>query len=78
MLISVYKNDLDILFRELRGINYRYIDGKIKNKKHCAGYCNSSLHPGALTEKMIKHHQCNEKECTLLYHFVDEVAIWGN
>lgn len=78
MLISVYKCHPDILFRELRGINCRYINGKIKNKKFCAGYCDSGLHPGALTEKMIQQHQCNEKECTRLYHFIEETKIWGN
>ena len=78
MLISVYTDCPDTLSRELRGINCRYINGKIKNKKFCAGYCNSGLHPGALTEKMIQRHQCNEKECTRLYHFIEETKIWGN
>lgn len=78
MLISVYKDSPDMLSKELRGINCKYINGKMKNKKFCAGYCDCSLHPGALTEKMIKQHQCNEKECTRFYHFIDETAIWRN
>jgi hypothetical protein len=78
MLISVYADSPNVLAIELRGINYRYINGRIKNKKFCAGYCDCSLHSGALTEKMIRQHQCNEKECSRLYHFIDEAKIWGS
>lgn len=45
----------------------RLIDNKISSRSRIKGYCASSLHPGYLTDKHIKQHQCNEKACKYLY-----------
>ncbi len=53
-------------------INYRFINGKEKNRKYCEGFCNNPIHRGCLTKGMIAKHGCLEKECTAFY--VDTVG----
>lgn len=53
------------------GINYRYINGNQKNRKHCRGYCDCDLHRGCLTAKMITQHSCEEKKCSKLFINMD-------
>ena len=72
MLISVFMEEPNILDMDLSGYNYRYINGKEKNRKHCAGYCNCDLHCGALTDEMVDKHRCLEKECYHFYAVIDE------
>lgn len=68
LLISVhYDREPIILNNHLKGYNYQYINGQIKNKKFCRGYCNFNNHKGCLTEKMIKEHKCMEKACPFLF-----------
>ena len=68
MLISVhYDNEPIILNKQLTGHNYKYINGQIKNKKSCRGYCNYVDHRGCLTDKMINDHKCMEKACPFLF-----------
>lgn len=65
MLVAIYSDNQYIVDddKDSLGINARFIDGRIRNKKYCAGYCNSDSHPGYLTDEMICQHQCGEKEC---------------
>jgi len=65
MLVTVFSSETHIIedSRAAKGINARFIDGRIRNKKYCAGYCNSRMHPGYLTDEMVCQHQCGDKEC---------------
>lgn len=72
MLVSVfYENEPIILDRELSGINCRFINGTVKNRKSCSGYCNYDEHRGCLTDKMIHQHKCIEKACTFFFKQMD-------
>ena len=50
----------------------RCIDNKITSRSKCKGYCVCMKHPGYLTEKLIKKHQCMEKECHYFYMLEEE------
>jgi|GEM_PF-2916215 len=65
MLVAVYSDNQYIVDegRDGMGINARFIDGRVRNRKYCAGYCNSDSHPGYLTNEMVCQHQCGDKEC---------------
>ena len=41
----------------------RCIDGKITGSNKCVGYCRYMGHPGFLTEKNRKEHDCLGKGC---------------
>lgn len=43
--------------------NRRCIDNSIAGCSRCVGYCQYDAHPGFLTEKHRKEHNCIEKEC---------------
>lgn len=43
------------------------IDNTITGCGHCVGYCQYSEHPGFLTEKLRKQHNCLGKQC---FHYV--------
>jgi len=45
----------------------RCIDGSIVGCSKCCGYCQYEGHPGFLTEKQMKDHDCVKKQC---YHFL--------
>lgn len=47
--------------------NRRCIDGKITGCGNCVGYCKYCEHPGFLTLKLQKEHDCLGKECA---HFL--------
>jgi hypothetical protein len=65
MLVTVFGSETRIIYgsQASRGVNAIFIDGRIRNKKYCAGYCNSLTHPGYLTDEMVCQHQCGDKEC---------------
>ena len=76
MLVSVYYEHMPVILNEsLTGINYRYIDGSIRNRKFCAGFCNFENHRGCLNEKMMKTHKCHEKQCVHLFSDALDVEI---
>ncbi|MDE5755333.1 MAG: hypothetical protein K2H89_12475 [Oscillospiraceae bacterium] len=55
-------------------ITVRLIDGKWANKVNremIIGYCNYKLHPGALTEQLLKSHACMQKKCPYLKRLQD-------
>ena len=41
----------------------RCIDNKITGRNKCVGYCQHNEHPGFLTERHIKQHNCIGKGC---------------
>lgn len=41
----------------------RCIDNKITGRNKCVGYCQYNEHPGFLTERHIKQHNCIGKGC---------------
>lgn len=47
------------------------IDGKITGCGNCVGYCRYDGHPGFLTDKHRRDHQCVEKNC---FHYVEKPA----
>lgn len=47
--------------------NRRCIDSSITGCGNCVGYCQYSKHPGFLTEKLRKQHNCIGKQC---FHYV--------
>ncbi|MDE5769940.1 MAG: hypothetical protein K2H82_11200, partial [Oscillospiraceae bacterium] len=52
----------------------RLIDGKWANhvnRELIIGYCNYKLHPGALTEQLLKSHACMQKKCPYLKRLQD-------
>lgn len=52
------------------GYNRKCIDGKITGCGKCVGYCKCSVHPGFLTEKLRKEHDCLEKSC---FHYIPKL-----
>ncbi len=76
MLISAFPRDEEGFqcFLEETGDprRCRLIDNKVSSRSKVKGYCASSHHPGYLTEKQIKQHQCIEKECKYLYYIAQE------
>lgn len=73
MLVSAFREKEIAIEKDLRGINYRYIDGKMKNRKHCSGYCNFHMHRGFMNDKQIQQHRCYEKECDFFFTAIDEM-----
>lgn len=68
MLFSLYnENEPFLVNDDDNSTNVRYITGEIKNKKLCAGFCNSDSHPGYMTQKMVDKHRCHEKQCAFFY-----------
>ena len=51
------------LYAQMEGI--RCIDG-IKRKHDIIGYCSNLTHKGYLTKKLMKEHDCLNKECKYL------------
>lgn len=47
--------------------NRRCIDGSITGCNKCVGYCRYNEHPGFLTEKQRKQHNCIGKQC---FHYI--------
>ena len=45
------------------GHNRRCIDGQITGCGKCVGYCQYTVHPGFLTERHRREHQCMEHGC---------------
>ncbi|MDE6005014.1 MAG: hypothetical protein K2G88_06470 [Oscillospiraceae bacterium] len=41
------------------------------NKEQIIGYCNYKLHRGALTEQLLKSHECIQKKCPYLKRLED-------
>lgn len=48
-------------------INRKCIDGTITGCGNCVGYCQYQKHPGFLTKKIRKEHDCINKQC---YHYL--------
>lgn len=73
MLVTAYKEDNYIIYSGGTGdgVNARFIDGRTRNRKYCAGYCNSTIHPGYLTDDMVLCHQCGDKNCDFFCHDID-------
>ena len=44
-------------------VNRRCIDGTITGCGNCVGYCQYQEHPGFLTQKQRKEHNCIKKQC---------------
>ncbi len=49
----------------------RCIDGSVVGCSKCVGYCAFCEHPGFLTEKLRKKHDCLGKEC---FHYIAKPA----
>lgn len=47
--------------------NRRCIDNTVTGCNKCVGYCQYDLHPGFLTEKLRKQHDCIGKKC---FHYL--------
>lgn len=59
---------------ENKSITVQLIDRKWVNhvnREQIIGYCNYKLHPGALTEKLLKSHECIQKKCPYLKKLED-------
>lgn len=55
---------------------YRLIDkSPLCSKKNLVGYCWSLSHPGFISKRLLKEHQCVEKNCRNLERF--EHAYWA-
>lgn len=56
---------------------YRMVDGGcLCNPENRIGYCWSISHPGFLSKRLVKEHQCVEKNCVNLERF--ERPFWDN
>ncbi len=51
--------------------NRRCIDNSITGCGNCVGYCQYSEHPGFLTEKLRKQHNCIGKQC---FHYLPKLT----
>ena len=51
------------MFENKNSPQRRCIDGKITGSNKCVGYCRYIGHPGFLTEKHRKEHDCLGKGC---------------
>ena len=63
---------------EVKKITVRLIDktwANHVNKEQIIGYCNCKLHKGALTEQLLKSHECIQKKCPFLKKF-DDRQFW--
>ena len=49
----------------------RCIDGRICGRTKCVGYCRNDAHPGFLTGKLKKQHDCIGKACL---YYVDRMS----
>ncbi len=63
MEASVYREMAD---RTARGFNLRCMDGTLRGRSKCVGFCAYEQHPGFLTARQEREHQCHEKGC--FYH----------
>ncbi len=63
MEVSVYREMAD---RTVRGFNLRCIDGTLHGQNKCVGFCTYEQHPGFLTARQERKHQCHGKAC--FYH----------
>ncbi len=63
MEASVYR---EMAARTARGFNLRCIDGALRGRSKCVGFCAYECHPGFLTVQQEREHQCHEKGC--FYH----------
>lgn len=48
----------------------RCIDNSVTSRSKCCGYCSCEQHPGYLTVKLMRVHECIEKECSFFYRIV--------
>ncbi len=64
MEASVYREMAD---RTARGFNLRCIDGALRGRSKCVGFCACEQHPGFLTARQEREHRCREKGC--FYHY---------
>lgn len=53
----------------------RCIDGAILGRSKCPWYCNSTAHPGYLTQTLAAQHNCHEKFCSFLYRVLNHDKI---
>lgn len=53
----------------------RCIDGAKLGRPKCPWYCNSTAHPGYLTQTLAAQHNCHEKFCSFLYRVVNHDKI---
>lgn len=72
MLISAFRENPIVINIELTGINHRFINGKVRNRKFSKGYCNCDLHRGCMDSQQIAQHKCYEKECTHFFDIIDD------
>ena len=64
-LIYTTENNLYIQYEQQSNsrINGRCIDGSLTSCGNCVGYCQYREHPGFLTKKQRKEHDCINKRC---------------
>lgn len=72
MLISKFREKPLIINIEMKSINHTFINGRKRNRKYSAGYCDCELHRGCLDEKQIVQHECYEKECPYFFIIIDD------
>ncbi len=72
MLVSEFRETPIIINIEMKGVNHRFINGKVRNRKYSAGYCNCNLHRGCLDDQQIVQHACFEKECPHFFKIIDD------
>lgn len=68
------------MFEKLQSKNwhpYTTIDRQRCSDENRVGYCWSEIHRGYLTQKLLKEHQCIEKECKHFQKFED-APYWKN
>ena len=64
---SEWRNYKKIEDQKGSGYNRKCIDGRITGCSKCVGYCEYDGHPGFLTEKLRRKHDCLNKQC---YYYI--------
>ena len=52
------------------------VNGSVKQRKKCSGYCDYYMHRGYLTEELENEHQCHDKNC-YYYYTLNEINYKG-
>lgn len=69
----VYSSDYDMYKHYEKqysiGTLRRCIDGSLTGSNKCIGYCRYSEHPGFVTQKLQREHDCISKNC---FHYVSK------
>lgn len=74
MLVQAYPSkeiDVETFIKESDSFNVKAITGVTVNRNNCVGYCGNKIHPGYVTEKIEKEHNCCGKQCVFFYKFFE-------